>query len=203
MYIKGGFNLSVKTNRSAYSSHNVTLFTALSLIIIALLALQTGLALAHSRLKSGNILPDSVITAAPASLTLTFTEETSEKETKVSVLDATGKAVDKGDLAVKGDTITLGLNALADGKYTVKFRTFTEDDSGLFEGEFSFTVAKAGTAANGSAAAVKEEELSTAPNTGFGGSAKSGFDPALPITFLVVGIVISGGVLLARHRIVK
>ncbi len=193
--------MSVRTSRTPY---NVTMFTTLSLIIVALLALQTGLALAHSRLKSGNILPDSVITTAPATLTLTFTEETSQKETKVSVLDASGKAVDKGDLVVKGDTITLGLNALADGKYTVKFRTFTEDDSGLLEGQFSFTIAKGGTAAAGNAGAAKQEELASPPKAGTGGgSAQSGFDPTIPIIILVAGIVVCGGVLLARRRISK
>jgi methionine-rich copper-binding protein CopC len=175
---------------------------ALTLSLVLLLVLQVGLVLAHARLKTASVLPDAVLTAAPATLSVTFSEEVSETESKLSVLDSTGKQVDKGDLKVAGDTATVSLNALADGKYTVKFRSFTEDDSGVVDGQYTFTVAKSGTAAAGntSAATQAESNLPATPNTGAGGgSSESGFNTLLVIMVLVV-IGLGTTTLILRRR---
>ncbi len=152
------------------------LIVVLLAVAALLLLIQTQVALAHARLINANIQPDAVIvTAVPATLTLTFSEETSPTQTRLEVLDASGKAVDKGDLKVNGDTATVTLSALVDGKYTVKFRSFTEDDSKVVEGQYTFTVAKSGTMAAGDpgkATQVESQDAPTpakAPATGLGG----------------------------------
>ena len=94
----------------------------------------------------------------PTQLSLTFSQETSPAETTLRVLDSTGATVDKGDLTVFGPTITISLGTLADGKYTVRFRSFTEDDSGVVTGEYAFTVAKNGANSQGNASPTKQVE---------------------------------------------
>lgn len=165
------------------------------LMLVAVLTLgQAGFALAHAKLKTATVLPDATLTTAPTSISLTFTEETSPTQTKVQVLDSTGKAVDKGDLKVSEATATLSLNTLTDGKYTVKFRSFSDDDGHTVDGEYTFTVAKAGTAAAGSLNSAKQTEgqaavaPQAAPNTGVGGTATS--EVSLVSPFILVGLAL-------------
>lgn len=168
----------LKSGRS--SSFRLSLVGLILTAVLALFLSQAILAFAHARLKSANVGPDALVATAPASLSLTFSEETSTDQTKLQVLDATGKAVDKGDLKVSGATATVSLGTLADGKYTVKFRSFTEDDGGIIEGQYTFSVAKTGTAASGDVAKASQEEsnVPAAPNTGVGGAGS----PALAST---------------------
>ncbi len=160
------------------------------LLALLVLMLQLGVAFAHARLKSSNILPESTVATAPATLTLTFTEQTSPDQTKVSVTDSSGKQVDKGDLKIKGDTATVSLGTLPNGKYTVTFRTLTEDDGGILNGNFSFTVG--GTATTGDLASAKQEESSVpgAPNAGQGGRVSSSSNNSLPGDWLAIGLLI-------------
>lgn len=137
----------------------IALVAALVLVLV-----QTQISWAHARLKSATIQPNAVITSVPASLTLTFTEETSPTQTRLQVLDSTGKAVDRGDLKVNGDTATVSLGTLTNGKYSVKFRTFTEDDSNIVDGEYSFTVATTGTASSGAIGNANQTEGNARPS---------------------------------------
>lgn len=176
---------------------------ALAILLVVLLA-QAGIAFAHARFKTANILPDAIVTTVPATLTITFSEETSPEQTKLQVLDAGNKAVDKGDLKVDGPNASVSLGTLADGKYTVKFRSFTEDDGGIVNGDYSFTVAKAGTAAGGDAAkaAQQESQSPTAPATGAGGGATSpeiSMFPALGL-LVVLAMGASMGLLVLGKR---
>ncbi len=167
-------------NTAATRFNRAFLVTLVGLVVVSFLFLnQVQISWAHARFKSATIQPDAVITTVPATLTVTFSEETSPTQTRLQVLDSTGKAVDKGDLKVVGATATLGLNTLTDGKYTVKFRTFTEDDSNIVEGDYSFKVALSGTAATGDAGKANQvesgesEQPTGAPATGIGGASGS------------------------------
>jgi methionine-rich copper-binding protein CopC len=164
-------------------------------------------------LQTANILPDAVIASAPATLTVTFTEETSPTQTRLSVTNASGARVDKNDLSVQGDTATIGLNALSNGVYTVTYHTFVEADSHVVDGEYTFTVAATG-ATTGSAAAVREEEGTmpmAAPKGGAGGMADivadestveaAAGEPAADITWLLAAALLAGvGLWLVRRR---
>ncbi len=190
--------------------NRLALVAVIGLSVSFLFLSQVQLTWAHARFKSANIQPDSVVTTVPATLTITFTEETSPTETRLQVLDASGKAADRGDLKVTGATATIGLGTLADGKYTVKFRTFTEDDSNIVEGDYTFTVAKAGTAATGDASKANQvesgesEQPSGAPATGFGGSSTAGEGNSGMVvaisTLGVIGLVALGLQLFIRRK---
>ena len=170
--------------------------------LVMLFMAQAGLSFAHAHYKSSNIPANATITSVPASLTITFGEETSPTQTKVQVTDSTGKTVDKGDLKVDGATVTLGLGTLADGKYTVKYRTLTEDDGGIVEGSFAFTVAKSGAASAGSGAAIETEsnQPPAAPATGLGRAvSEPSFQPELLFGLLAVSLVAGAGWLIVRR----
>jgi methionine-rich copper-binding protein CopC len=197
------------TNRTFLSRslpYNAGISLLLLLAGLALLLAQADYAFAHARLQSASITPNATLTSAPTTLTLTFTEETSPTQTKVQVFDASNKQVDKGDLKVNGDTATISLNSLTDGKYTVKFRTLTEDDGGIVDGDYSFTVATSGAASAGNVAQANQNEsnVPAAPASGLGGSTVSLRDATtgmfIPIFALAALGLMAGAVLLLYRR---
>ena len=119
------------------------------------------------------------------------------------MLDATGKAVDRGDLKVDGPTVTLGLSTLADGKYNVKYRTLTEDDGGIVEGSFAFTVARSGASSAGTGKAQENESNQTpsaAPVTGLGASqADPAFQPGFLFSLISLTLLAGAGLLVSRR----
>ncbi|MBN9392243.1 MAG: copper resistance protein CopC [Chloroflexi bacterium] len=193
----------MKTTKWRY---NFAIVAFLAFAAVALALAGSGVAFAHAHLKTATILPDATITAAPATLTLTFTEETSPTETKLSVADASGKQVDKGDLKVDGANATVSLNTLPDGKYTVTFRSFTEDDSGIINGSYTFTVASGGSAAAGDASKATQQEsvgetAPAAPATGEGGLAGNSSSFTLPALLILVGTAFfTGAILVIRQK---
>ena len=193
--------LTLKTIAKEFPTRRFSLL--LSAALVALFLAQAGLSFAHAHYKSSNIAPDSTVTTAPATLTITFGEETSPTQTKVQVLDATGKVVDKGDLKVDGPTVTLGLGTLTDGKYNVKYRTLTEDDGGIVEGSFAFTVARSGSASAGTGKAQENESSqapSAAPATGLGAAqADTAFQPGLLFGLLSLTMLAGAGLLVSRR----
>lgn len=183
---------------------NLMIVAVLFLAVMALVLAQAGVAFAHAHLKSSTILPNATITTVPATLALTFDEETSPTETRLQVVDASGKAVDKGDLKVNGTTATVSLGTLADGKYTVNYRSFTEDDGGIVTGSFTFTVAKSGTASAGnlSTASEAESQAPGAPDTGIGGGTEANSTSPLGPVFglAALGLLAGAGLLVSRRR---
>lgn len=169
-------------------------------LLLALLAMP-AVALAHARLKTASILPGAVIASAPATLTLTFTEETSPTQTRVTVTNAAGVRVDKNDLRVQGDTATIGLNALPNGVYTVAFRTFVEEDSHVVEGQYTFTVGGAAAAGDVSKARQTEGTLpASAPKTGAGGMAGAAAGDDAARAALLAGLALIAGLAWWRRQ---
>jgi LPXTG-motif cell wall-anchored protein len=105
-----------------------------------------GIASAHAKLVSSNPAAGTKLTAAPAKVTLVFSEEISAKpdESNFTVTDAQGNEVGKGqldntDLDHKTQSGTLKAG-LSDGVYTVKWNAVTPDDNGHSNGSFTFGV---------------------------------------------------------------
>jgi methionine-rich copper-binding protein CopC len=172
--------------------------------VMALLLVQTGAVFAHAVLRTANILPNAVINRAPERLTMTFSEPI-VKGTTITVMDATNKRVDKNDIQLTEDGASVGLNALANGRYMVKFTTVDAD--GIVEGEYSFTLDPNATPALGNVAAAKQEEkeLPAAagglPATGVGGAAENGNNAGMLALLVIFGTgLASAGTLLAVRR---
>jgi copper resistance protein C len=108
----------------------------------ALLAGVATAAHAHAFLKHAIPPVGSTVAAAPAVLTLDYTEGVEPKFSHVEVFDAQGQRVDAGDLHVAPDDpkrLLIGLKKLPPGSYTVKWRVVAEDTHHT-EGTFTFSV---------------------------------------------------------------
>ena len=119
--------------------------TVLGFIIV--LALSLGLlstALAHAKLVSSDPAAGAKLTAAPAKVTLVFSEEIDEQGSSFTVTDAKKATVGSGKLDLNDldhKTLTGTLNAgVGDGVYTVAWDVITSDDKAEESGTFTFGV---------------------------------------------------------------
>src|SRR5262245_32592487 len=122
---------------------------AIALIVALLLSMTVfGIASAHAKLVSSDPAAGAKLTAAPAKVTLVFSEEISDNATEsfFNVTDESGANVGTGKLDTNDlDHKTLSgtlKEGLGDGIYTVKWQTITPDDNGKSEGSFAFGVNK-------------------------------------------------------------
>jgi methionine-rich copper-binding protein CopC len=157
--------------------------------VVAVLALALSLGLltvasAHAKLVSSDPAAGAKLTAAPAKVTLVFSEEISDKadESNVTVTDEQGNEVGKGgldnsDLDHKTQSATLKAG-LGDGVYTVKWNALTPDDNGHSEGSFTFGVNKDPGAQPTAAPEPTEAEEATATPAAAGGAAQPTATPA-------------------------
>ena len=93
---------------------------------LALGAFAVSTASAHALLTSADPAPNAVLKAAPAAITLTFTEAPDPKLSSVRVLDSSGRPATTGPLspmAGHADELTVPVGRLSDGVYTVAWRT--------------------------------------------------------------------------------
>ncbi|MFB7619667.1 FixH family protein [Kitasatospora sp. NPDC056181] len=118
------------------------LFGVLGAVLTLMLA-GAGPASAHATLQSTDPAQNSVVAAAPQTVTLTFSEAVSLSGDSVRVLDPAGRAVDTGNPAHadgRDNTARVGLNSgLAGGTYTVAWRAVSEDSHPI-GGAFTFSV---------------------------------------------------------------
>ena len=115
--------------------------------IIIVLALSLGLlstAFAHAELVSSDPAAGAKLTAAPANITLNFSEEIDEQGSSFTVTDANQATVGTGKLDLNDldhKTLSGTLNAgLGDGVYTVAWDVLTSDDKAEESGTFTFGV---------------------------------------------------------------
>ena len=101
---------------------------------------STAPALAHDSISSSDPADGAELSASPAQVALTFTDEVQAVGSQVVVADAAGTQVAAGAPAVVGTGATLPLPALANGPYTVTWRVVSSDGHPI-DGTFTFTVA--------------------------------------------------------------
>jgi len=129
------------------------------LILAAMMAVITmigasGVA-AHAQFKRSDPAPNATVNKAPAQVMLVFSEETSATKSGGSVTDASGATVSTGfkvDLNARTNMAIALKPNLPNGVYTVQWNTLTEDDNGMANGTFTFTVQATATATSGTAA---------------------------------------------------
>ena len=98
---------------------------------------------AHAELVSMTPAVGSVVTAPPASVTLTFGEDIAAMGSTIVVLAPSGAPVQSGDPTVNGMTIDVGLQSLTEtGTYQVNFRVLSADGH-IVNDSASFTYAPA------------------------------------------------------------
>lgn len=102
-----------------------------------------GAAWAHAFLDHATPAVGSTVQGAPAQVALRFTQRLEPAFSRVQVVDAAGKRVDREDASVSGDDatmLTVSLAPLAPGRYAVKWRVLSVDTH-VTEGDYTFTVA--------------------------------------------------------------
>ena len=147
---------------------SLTLKLAAVAALVLALAIP-GIALAHSEFVSSVPAPNSVVAAAPATVTVVFSEALDPKGTSLSVTAPNGSSADQSDSqVVKSDpdrkTMIVSLKpGLGPGKYTVKWTSLSEDGDTRTD-TFAFTV---GTAQpSGPAASTASTAPGALPKTG-------------------------------------
>ncbi|MFC3394863.1 copper homeostasis periplasmic binding protein CopC [Brenneria rubrifaciens] len=95
---------------------------------------------AHAHLKSQTPVADSTVDAAPATLTLTFSENIEPAFSGVEIVDGArqSQAISKTSVARNQMNVTLA-NPLASGRYLVNWRVLSVDGHKL-KGSYRFTV---------------------------------------------------------------
>ena len=136
---------------------------ALFLLIVAGVSLLVpGSALAHAYLDHADPPPGSTLAQAPTQLRITFSEPVDSAFSQLHVLNARRVTVDRGDSAVAADdprAMVVSLQpGLADGVYTVAWRTLSADDGHSESGAYTLTFG----AAPGGAAGVVQPQSSAA-----------------------------------------
>jgi methionine-rich copper-binding protein CopC len=155
--------------------HSVSMRILLAFSALLLFSvISVGSVSAHAHLVSSNPADGAVLTSQPAVVTAVYGEETSLTKTTFEVTFATDaksapRKVADGKVDVnKRTNISAALPAgLGNGIYVVKWHTVTEDDNGLADGTFSFTVS--GSASSGSTGGTTAGSSGDAlPTTGQG-----------------------------------
>jgi copper transport protein len=114
-------------------------------VAIAILAAAAAPAAvsAHALLRASTPASGSTLGSAPGEVTITFTERPDLRLTTVKVLDAGGRDHVSGPaeaLPEPADSIRAPLGPLADGVYTVSWRTVSAVDGHVSAGSFAFGV---------------------------------------------------------------
>ena len=111
-----------------------------SAMFIAALALTAPMSFAHTELVSATPAANSTVTA-PQNVTIKFSGALEAKFSKITVVDASGKPVNKEASAVGADTksMTVALPVLSPGLYTVQW-VAVSTDSHRSQGSYKFTV---------------------------------------------------------------
>ncbi|MBB1057362.1 copper resistance protein CopC [Dietzia sp. B19] len=162
-------------------------------------------AAAHSVLVSVDPQDGATLETSPGEVSLTFNEEINQNFASVAVTtgdDRTTLVV--GEPTVEGETVTVALDDLADGAYTVGYRV-TSADGHVVSGSSVFTVqSAAGTTGDPAEDPVGDQfdqsdpaENQIADETS--GEASSGVDPALWVVGGLAVLLIGGAFVLLRR----
>ncbi|MET3860867.1 methionine-rich copper-binding protein CopC [Dietzia sp. 2505] len=159
-------------------------------------------AAAHSVLVSVEPQDGATLETSPDRVSLTFNEEINQNFASVAVTtgdDRTNLVV--GEPTVEGETVTVTVDDLADGAYTVGYRV-TSADGHVVSGSSVFTVQSAAGATGVPAEDPVGDRSDPAENQvadETSGEASSGVDPALWVVGGLAVLLIGGAFVLLRR----
>ena len=113
-------------------------FIAVLRVSLLVVSLSAG---AHAFLDHASPPVGSTVRAPPREVKLWFTQELEPAFSSVTVQDASGKRVDKGDAKIAADTMQITLTDLPPGRYKVTWRALSVDTH-VTDGDFTFEVAR-------------------------------------------------------------
>ena len=125
-------------------SHRRSLVIVIALgCLCILLAALPGSASAHAELARSDPAQGAALGSAPSRVDLWFTEELTPSGSNIRVYDAQRRQVDKGDVHVdpnNAEHLSVSLNPLTNGTYTVAWTSSSIVDGHVITGTFSFSV---------------------------------------------------------------
>jgi copper resistance protein C len=98
-----------------------------------------GAAYAHAALLHASPAADSIVSAVPQEVTLTFTDTLEAAFSNLKVTDGNGTEVSQGKTQVNNNTMRVGLRSLNAGVYKVNWRAVSTDTHRT-DGSFTFRV---------------------------------------------------------------
>lgn len=110
-----------------------------ALVLAPLLVLAAVQARAHAMLDRASPAVGSAVRAAPREVVLWFTENLEPAFSRVTVQNAAGARVDRGNARASGNQLRVSLGALAPGTYRVVWRVVSVDTHAS-QGDFTFRV---------------------------------------------------------------
>lgn len=155
---------------------------------------------AHTQLLAADPAKSAVLTSAPTTVTLRFSERLNPDFTTIVVSDAARQPIPAAAPAVDGGsgTLTLG-RALGNGGYTVAYRVVSSDGHTV-QGSYTFTVADPSLPAAVLPASSNAAASSTSANAAVSGSGDSGRTGILVISLAAVGALLVIAVVLRYAR---
>lgn len=150
-----------------------------TLIFMLVAVAGPRIASAHAKLVSSTPSDGSTVASGLTQVVMNFGEELSLDQSTAQLMMPNGTQMQGATAAVdRADRKKMALaasSALPDGKYTVKWKSVTEDDNGITNGTFSFTVGSPGgvTTQSGSTQAATSAPSSMSGDSS-GGSSNSG-----------------------------
>jgi methionine-rich copper-binding protein CopC len=145
---------------------------ACAVALLLFVTARPGPVQAHADYDKSEPPADGVVKTAPTMVMVWFTEGVKKKGTELAVKDASGKKVDKGDTTLvssdpdhKQVMVSL-LPNLPAGKYTVEWKSVSDDDNDEDSGDFAFTInpnASASTSSTTGVAPAAAAAPTTAP----------------------------------------
>jgi copper transport protein len=119
---------------------------AVAVVAASLVVGAASPASAHALLRSSRPAANTTLEAAPASLSLTFTEPPDPSLSTIQLLGSSGAQVALGRQSVSGKTIMVPITGqIANGTYTVNWRVVSKTDGHVTAGSFAFGVGEAPT----------------------------------------------------------
>jgi copper resistance protein C len=109
------------------------------LLLAPLMALGAAQAYAHAFLDHASPLVGSAVRTAPREVVLWFTENLEPAFSRVTVQNAAGARVDRGNSRASGNQLRVSLGALGPGTYRVVWRVVSVATHPT-EGDFTFRV---------------------------------------------------------------
>ena len=112
-------------------------------VLFVIVALETGVALGHANQVRSEPAPNSVVDDPPSTVAVWFTEPIEPSLSNIRVLDSRGARVDDGaSLVDQNDptAMSVGLEAVPEGAYTVAWKNVSTVDGHLVRGSFVFSV---------------------------------------------------------------
>jgi copper resistance protein C len=113
------------------------------LAAVAMLLVSVGIASAHAHYVSSDPANGAHLATAPSQVSITYDDDLDPNATTISVLGPNGQNLAAGKTTVSTQATkvaTVPIKAGGNGTYTVKWHAVADDDKGVTEGSFTFTV---------------------------------------------------------------